>query len=152
MRTILLLLLTISFSLLAAAQKTEKKVPAENIDLITADLYFKEQKHNEAIDYYTKVLSNNPKEKTALYKRAISYFYLKDDAKTIKDLSDLIAIDKNNCGAYYLRAMAKFNINSNAMEDDKKISNESGCDDLFMAKQLEYKTDYENWKILCPNL
>jgi len=144
------IILTLIFTVFAYAQQPDKKSDWEK-HMKTAESFYTDKNYTEAIKYFTKALDNNPKEKTALLKRGTSYLFLQDNKNAFTDFSALLEIDENNGSAYYLRALSKFNL----ARDGETVDGEqtrSACDDLFMAKQLDYPTNYEVFSLVCPNL
>jgi len=147
----LVLILTLIFTAFAYAQQPDKKTPDWEKHMKTAESFYTDKIYTEAIKYFTKVLDNNPKEKTALLKRGASYLFLQDNKNAFTDFSALLEIDENNGSAYYLRALSKFNLARDGETVDVEQTR-SACDDLFMAKQLDYSTNYEVFRLVCPNL
>lgn len=106
------------------------------------DSLVKIKDYNKSIEFYTLALQLKIETANTLYKRGLSYFRNMDNEKAILDFTDLLGLGDKNGGAYFFRALSKFNL-------DKT---ESACEDLLKAKQLGYQMDFENYKIVCPNL
>jgi len=135
----------------AYAQQHGKKASDWEKHMKTAESFYTDKNYTEAIKHFTEVLNDNPKEKTTLLKRGAGYLFLQDNKNAFTDFSALLEIDENNGSAYYLRALSKFNL----ARDGETVDDEqtrSACDDLFMAKQLDYPTNYEAFRLACPNL
>lgn len=110
--------------------------------LMKGDSLVQIKEFDKAIQFYTHALQFKIEIANTLYKRGIAYFRNSDNENAILDFTDLIKLSNKNGGAYFFRALSKFNLEKT----------ESACDDLLQAKQLGYQMDFQNYRIVCPDL
>lgn len=122
-----------------------------NLYIAKADSLISSKNYKQGIVYLDKALEIKVNEPKIFFKRGIAYFGLKEDQKAIDDFTKAIETDNKNAGAYYFRALAKFNMDSKDPRSPTEMTG-SACVDLYHAKEMGYPLDFENYKEICPNL
>lgn len=110
--------------------------------LMKGDSLVQIKEFDKAIQSYTDALQFKTEIANILYKRGLAYFWNSDNENAILDFTELIKLGNKNGGAYFFRALSKFNLEKT----------ESACEDLLQAKQMGYQMDFQNYVIVCPNL
>ena len=86
------------------ATKSEEPVTFESLSE-KADLAYKNQKYDEALDLYTKAVVFNPSDKITMLKIANIYKLKGNNAKAISFYDKIISIDKDSTDAYFNKGL-----------------------------------------------
>ncbi|EKD28212.1 MAG: TPR protein, partial [uncultured bacterium] len=91
---------------------------------ILGELYLKQNKTDEALKYYTKLINVAPENKIYYCKRGICYLSLKDYQNAFKDFSKAVAIDEQYLDALYNRAntLIVLKMYKEALNDFEKLT------------------------------
>lgn len=91
--------------------------------------------------YLTDQLLSDPENEKLYFERGTIYLMLKVYQNAILDYDKVITLNKTNVAdAYYFKALTKINL---------KITD---CESLESAQKLGYSAEWQNLKLLCPNL
>lgn len=96
---------------MASDAEVNNPLPQENIEAAEkfkneANEYFKKQKYDLAIEYYTKAIEHNPNSAVYFANRSIANLRLESVGYALSDASKSIEIDKSYIKGYYRRAAA----------------------------------------------
>ena len=70
-----------------------------------AVVYADSSNYEQAIEYFTKAIKFNKKNKVALLKRANIYYQTDKEKEALEDFNNLLILDTNNYEAYFGRAL-----------------------------------------------
>ena len=94
----------------AASVKTTEAQPLSYDELIKkGDEAYKQQKYEDAIDFYTKAVVFKPEDKVTMLKIANTYKLLGNNAKAISFYDKLLTIDANNTDALFNKGLVLAN-------------------------------------------
>ncbi len=94
----------------AASLKTTEAQPLSYDELIKkGDEAYKQQKYEDAIDFYTKAVVFKPEDKVTMLKIANTYKLLGNNAKAISFYDKLLTIDANNTDALFNKGLVLAN-------------------------------------------
>ncbi len=129
-------------------QKTTSSVVLENEYGGDIDKYFNlgysffaDKDYKKAIDYYTRVISLNPKYKQAYYNRGLACYNIGNFKRAITDFSKTIAIDEKYSLPYCWmgNAYRRMNENDNAIKCfTKAIELDVNYTDAYFGRALSY--------------
>ena len=106
------------------------------------------------VEYHTKALQYKPNDPVSLLVRGNAYLGLGEDMKAYNDFDLLIQLNDQNRTAYFSRAMAALNLESEGVYDER-FTKSSVCDDLMKARNLGLPIQGPAFNIFysfCPDL
>ena len=94
-----------------ATEEVTQEVQPSTFEILVekGDNAYRQQKYNEALDYYTKAVIFNPAEKITMLKIANIYKLLGNNAKALNFYDKIISIDANSTDAYFNKGLVYAN-------------------------------------------